>query len=122
MTIINYLERLDARLDEMSGIIISSSILRDVDVHLGTGLLKGRIVFLDGSTLDFVEQLPVSRARFRFHYMDAENNLVARWDSAPHHRQLDTFPYHLHTPRGVEGHQAVTLLEVLEKVEDLVSV
>ncbi|MCD6552476.1 MAG: hypothetical protein J7M16_00540 [Anaerolineae bacterium] len=122
MTIARYLKRLDAKLDEMSSVIVSSSILREVDVHLDMGFLKGRIVFLDGSTLDFSEQLPVERAKFRFHYMDAENNLIARWDSAPHHRELSTFPFHVHTPQGVEEHQAITLLEVLEKVGGLISV
>ena len=93
MTIARYLKRLDAKLDEMSSVIVSSSILREVDVHLDMGFLKGRIVFLDGSTLDFSEQLPVERAKFRFHYMDAENNLIARWDSAPHHRELSTLSF-----------------------------
>jgi len=122
MTIARYLKRLDAKLDEMSSVIVSSSILREVDVHLDMGFLKGRIVFLDGSTLDFSEQLPVERAKFRFHYMDAENNLIARWDSAPHHRELSTFPFHVHTPQGVEEHQAITLLEVRAKGGGLFSV
>ena len=116
MTIEEYLAKLDAQLREIAPIIISSSIQREIDASLGMGFIKGRITFVDGSTLEFSEQLPVERTRFRFHYMDAKNNLIVRWDSAPHHRELRTFPFHLHTPQGVEEHPAITLLEVLDEI------
>jgi hypothetical protein len=120
MTIQEYLAELDAKLQELSEIILISSIQREIDANLGIGFIKGRLVFLDGSTLDFSEQLPVKRAKFRLHYMDAENSLIFRWDSAPHYRHLGTFPYHLHTPRGVEEHPATTLLEVLDRIEAMI--
>jgi hypothetical protein len=116
MTIQEYLVKLDARLQELSGIILTSSIQREIDANLGIGFIKGRLVFLDGSTLDFSEQLPVGRTKFRLHYMDAENNLILRWDSAPHCRHLKTFPFHLHTLQGVEEHPATTLLEALDRI------
>lgn len=120
MTIAEYLAKLDAQLQEIAPIIISSSIQREIDANLGMGFIKGRITFVDGSTLEFSEQLPVERTRFRFHYMGAENNLIVRWDSAPHHRKLWTFPFHLHTPQGVEEHPAITLLEVLDKIKAMI--
>ncbi len=116
MTIVEYLAKLDAQLQEMAPIIISSSIQREIDANLGVGFIKGRITFVNGSTLAFSEQLPVERSKFRFHYMDAKDNLIARWDSAPHHRHLRTFPFHLHTPQGVEEQPAITLLEVLDEI------
>ncbi len=120
MTIPEYLAELDAKLQELSGIILTSSIQREIDANLGIGFIKGRLVFLDGSTLDFSEQLPVEQAKFRLHYMDAKNNLILRWDSAPHYRHLKTFPFHLHTPQGVEEHPAITLLEVLDRIEAMI--
>jgi hypothetical protein len=116
MTIEEYLAKLDTKLQEMAPIIISSSIQREIDINLGLGFIKGRVTFVDGSTLEFSEQLPVERTKFRFHCMDAENNLSVRWDSAPHYRELRTFPFHLHTPQGVEEHPAITLLEVLDEI------
>lgn len=120
MTIEEYLAKLDAKLQEIAPVIISSSTQREVDANLGVGFIKGRITFVDGSTLEFSEQLPVERTKFRFHYMDARNNLIVRWDSAPHHRNLRTFPFHLHTPQGVEEHPAITLLEVLDEIETMI--
>ena len=120
MIIEEYLAKFDAQFQEIAPIIISSSIQREIDANLGMGFVKGRITFVDGSTLEFSEQLPVERTKFRFHYMDAENNLIVRWDSAPHYRELRTFPFHLHTPQGVEEHPAITLLEVLDEIETLI--
>jgi hypothetical protein len=120
MTVEEYLAKLDTKLQKIAPIVISSSIQREIDTNLGIGFIKGRIAFVDGSTLAFSEQLPVERSKFRFHYMDAENNLIARWNSAPHHRDLRTFPFHLHTPQGMEEHPAITLLEVLDEIGTMI--
>ena len=117
MTIQEYLTQLETKLQRLAGIVVDSSIQREIDTNLGMGFIKGRLTFLNGSVLAFSEQLPTQRQKFRFHYMDRENNLILRWDSAPHHRQLSTFPFHLHTPQGVQAHPAITLLEVLSRIE-----
>jgi hypothetical protein len=56
------------------------------------------------------------RHKFRLHYMDAQKNLIARWDSAPHHKELSAFPFHKHTPQGTEEHVATTLLDALDEI------
>lgn len=121
MTVAEYLAQLDVRIRELESLLVEVSIQREIDVHLGIGFLKGKLVFLDGSALEFSEQLPVQRRRFRFHYMDAENRLICRWDSAPHYPHLQTFPFHLHTPQGVQEHPAITLLEVLDRIEEMMT-
>ncbi len=49
--------------------------------------------------------------------MDESNNLIYRWDTAPHYKGLKTFPYHIHLPDGVKERKRVTLIEVLDKIE-----
>ncbi len=120
MSLWDYLAQLDARLQALAAIVVNSSIQQDVDANLDMGFIKGRIAFLDGSVLEFSEQLPADRLKFRFHYMDEHKDLIRRWDSAPHHRRLSTFPFHLHTPQGVQEHPAVTLLEVLAEIETMI--
>lgn len=122
MTPQEYLAALDARLRELAEVILASSVQREVDEAIGTGYIKGRITFLDGSVLEFSEQLPTERQRFRIHYMDAENDLVMRWDSAPHYRDLESFPFHKHTPSGIEAHPAITLLEALQQVVETLNI
>ena len=122
MNIETYLATLDAKLRDLEGLIASTSIQREIDANLGMGFIKGRIAFVDGSTLEFSEQLPTDRRKYHVHYMDTQNNLIARWDSAPHHRGISTFPFHKHTPLGVEEHRAITLLEALDEIAKLLQV
>ena len=75
-----YLSALDRKLRELAGIIVSSSIQREVDANLSVGFAKGRIVFVDGSILEFSEQFPTVRRKFRFHYMDAVGSCIFRLD------------------------------------------
>ena len=52
--------------------------------------------------------------------MDERNNLIYRWDTAPHYKNLKTFPYHVHLPDGVKESKQVTLIAVLDKIEEAV--
>lgn len=120
MNIETYLTALYDKLREMEGLVASRSIQQEIDGNLGIGFVKGHITFIDGSKLDFSEQLPTDRGKFRFHYMDAQNNLIVRWDSAPHHKELQSFPFHKHTKEGAEEHQATNLLHTLEEITKMI--
>ncbi len=116
MSVETYLAALDSKLHELEGLVTAMSVQREIDVNLGWGFIQGRITFADGSTLEFSEQLPTERKKFRLHYRDAQNDLIMRWDSAPHHKTLSTFPFHKHTPHGIEAHPAITLIEALDEI------
>ncbi len=116
MSIEEYLAALDANISEMDAIITAQTIEHSIDTNVNLGFVRGHITFVDGSRLEFTEQLPTERRKFRIQYMDSQNELLARWDSAPHFKNLATFPFHKHTPQGVEAHEAVTVLEVLSEI------
>jgi hypothetical protein len=111
-----YLAAVDERLAAIAHLLIASSVRREVDANLGIGFIQGRLSFIDGSSLTFSEQLPTRRGKYRLHHMDARQQLITRWDSAPHYPELPSFPYHKHTPNGVEASEPVTLLEILNEV------
>jgi len=52
--------------------------------------------------------------------MDRNENLIFRWDDAPHHKNLKTFPYHVHFANGVKESEPVQLIDVLHQVENIV--
>ena len=122
MTIDDYLAALDDKLQEIAGLVSATTVQRELDVNTGIGLIKGTISFVDGSRLEFTEQLPTERCKFRLHYMDATKNLIARWDSAPHHKELSTFPFHKHTQRGIEAHNAMTVLDALDEITRILKI
>ena len=50
--------------------------------------------------------------RYRYHLMDQSNNPILRWDNAPHHSEITTFPHHVH--RWDSGG-----LEIIDKANQL---
>jgi len=116
-----YLAAVDARIRALHGVVTAWSIQREMDENLGIGFIQGYMTFIDGSRLEFSEQLPTTRQKYRIHYMDAQSQLIVRWDSAPHHKDQTTFPFHKHTPMGLEEHGAITLLTALDEVLKLVN-
>ena len=55
----------------------------------------------------------------KFQFMNGNNRLIYRWDSAPHHKEITSFPFHLHTPEGVRECEKVNLIEVFEIIKAL---
>lgn len=116
MEIDEYLAAIDAKLAELGEMIVSWTVQRELDAGLARGFIKGTITFVDSSRLEFSEQLPVQREKYRLQYMTGNNQLIARWDSAPHHQHVKTFPFHKHTPQGIEESSPITLLAVFDEI------
>jgi hypothetical protein len=43
-----------------------------------------------------------------------------RWDNAPYHKNLKTFPNHLHTETGIEENKDITFEEILEYINSVI--
>lgn len=105
--------------------IIATEIVKDKR-SLYIGLIEGKISFLDGSALHFVEfvnvKSAVNRYKYSYHYQQAGGELLFRYDMAPHHRDIVTFPHHKHTSSGqVIESFAPELNQILDEIEKLLS-
>lgn len=67
-----------------------------------------------------MELVSEKEAGYRFHYMDRNRDLICRWDSAPHHKEISSFPYHLHTKKRVEESRRMRFIDVLDIVTEMV--
>ncbi|MEE4356136.1 MAG: DUF6516 family protein [Desulfococcaceae bacterium] len=71
---------------------------------LHIGIIEGRIIFIDGSALCFVEFVNVKelveKYKYSYNYQDKDGKMLFRYDMAPHHRNLKTFPHHKHLESG----------------------
>jgi hypothetical protein len=41
-----------------------------------------------------------TRLKYRYHLQTPDGQLVSRWDNAPHHPDVATFPHHRHDDQG----------------------
>ncbi len=76
--------------------------------------------FLAMSERFTIEGGKINVTKYSFHWQDGTGQLRKRWDNAPHHAELSTFPHHLHngTEEMVLPHPPMTALEVLKIIED----
>ncbi len=116
----DYYKQIEARTSEL-GIIAEKAIeFREFDID--EGFMRGRILFIDGSVLEFLEYLKGdARLKYRFHYMDDRGALVFRYDNAPHYHDVSTFPDHRHTPSEVIAASPRGLLDVIDEIEKFMS-
>lgn len=60
----------------------------------------------------------LERTKYHFHWQDDNNQLIKRWDNAPHHPEVKTFPDHVHIgPNHItQANKPQTLLDVLDEI------
>lgn len=94
------------RLDSLRARLILSPAVRafhyqQEDALGDVGYFRARCTLIDGSELQLIERFrevvsTLSVEKYSFHWCHADGTLIYRWDNAPHHRYLETFPHHLH--------------------------
>jgi len=113
-----YFCEVEKKLEEIAWLIKKKNIEFNL-VSEEMGIIKGKIVFVNSNVLDFRELVSAEHTDYRFQFMNGNNRLIYRWDSAPHHKEITSFPFHLHTPEGVRECGKVNLIEVFEIVKVL---
>jgi hypothetical protein len=59
----------------------------------------------------------IKRDKYWYH-LQKKGEFIIRWDNAPHHRELSTFPYHVHDKDGVHESKEMTMDEILDEISE----
>jgi hypothetical protein len=78
---------------------------------------------LDGSRLVFTERIFIRnyrsfKARYSYQYL-RDDETILRYDNAPHHLHLPTFPHHKHEGDTIIASSEPTLQQVLAEIASL---
>lgn len=121
-TIAQYFDEVEARLIA-SKAVVSYRILRREITPLD-GKLRVKVILSDGGVAELFEYVVEIEGRiitrkYSFHWQDAQEKLVCRWDNAPHHLSH----HHLHKADGtvIGRTSATSMLEVITEIENLIS-
>lgn len=118
-TLHNYLARIEAIIYSRQDITV-----RDLHIELVSAIaayIEDRLIFYDGSFLEIEEVLCLSdrrieKVRYSYHCQKGDR-LIFRYDNAPHHPELPTFPHHKHIGDHVEPCQEPDLYDVLREID-----
>ena len=119
---------LESYLADVKASLTASSIVKDIEVleefiTSVSGYLECRLLMIDNSILYISEYFTIygdeiKLDKYSYHHQK-NNEFLIRWDNAPHHRELPTFPFHLHRKDGVFESKAMTLEEVLKELAEI---
>jgi hypothetical protein len=79
-------------------------------------------LIIDNSSLHIRDYLFRDGSRkYSFHWQDFQGQLIQRWDNSTHHHHIATFPFHRHSPVGIEESEPMTLRKVFENIKEELS-
>ncbi len=79
--------------------------------------LKCRVELVGGSVLHINESSVLAKNKYSYHWQNTDNQLIVRWDNAPHHHQLSSFPHHRHEGGSIHESPRLTIDEILAEIE-----
>jgi len=98
--------------------IVAKIISVDFDGAAGYSILKIRAELINRWQIQVWEhKTPVAR-RYAYHVFDGDA-LVVRWDNAPHHRDIATFPHHKHIGGEIAESEEMQISDVLAELEKM---
>ncbi len=89
-------------------------------------LYRMRIILSRQGLLEAFERLSenretkkLARTKYHFHWQGHNNRLIKRWDNAPHHPEIKTFPDHIHVgPYNIcRAGKPCSLPDILEEID-----
>lgn len=86
------------------------------------GYINGSVIFENNDRLDFVEVINTdsqSKIKYRYHYMNQNQEIIFRYDNAPHHIEITTFPHHKHEGNVIKPSIEPTLYDILIEIAQM---
>ena len=106
-------------------LVDSFKIIRELSGN-NDGFIRIKCSLADGSTLEFAEYVQLKsgsiyQQTYSFHWQTRKGVLLKRWDNAPHHPEITTFPDHLHNGDVITESKPMTLALALIAIGNTLS-
>jgi hypothetical protein len=101
--------------------VMSFKIVKEIFGN-NDGFIRVKCILNGGNVLEFSEYVQIGQKRkviiesYSYHVQTAHGKLIKRWDNAPHHREIATFPHHLHDGDNILEYKPVTLAAILKEI------
>jgi len=109
-----------------SSIVVSSNIQKYFGPSNKKVYIRGKLIFVDLSSLEFsLYALEKGKKpiydKYRYQYMDSNNRPVFRYDNAPHHKEISSFPMHKNLGNKVVQSNMPEIKELLGEISALIT-
>jgi len=121
--IIPHFETLEKAISE-EPLIVSFDLHRNYTSAV-TAYIKAEIIFTNGTRLALFQHVKTDGVRlfitdYRYHYMTADDQMIFRYDNAPHHPGTENFPHHKHTLSGIISSDMPEIRDVMNEITSMI--
>lgn len=81
-------------------------------------MIKIKAKLNNSTTLYIRELIQPDNCKYSYHWQNENNEMILRWDNAPHFPSVSTFPHHLHRGNEVTSSYRVFIEEVLSEIKN----
>ncbi|HPB64556.1 MAG TPA: DUF6516 family protein [Mesotoga sp.] len=81
--------------------------------------IKLEILFKNSSRIHIREFITGERRKYSFHWV-VNNLTTVRWDNSPHHKDIESFPHHLHINDELLPSDCTDSVAILTWIESLI--
>lgn len=108
-----------------SSMILSSNVQKHFGPALETVYLKGHLLIIDSSIFEIAifateSRKTLSIKKYRLHYMNSNGQMLFRYDNAPHHPEIDSYPHHKHTPDKIVPSTMPSIKDILNEISTII--
>ncbi len=82
--------------------------------------IKIKCYIKDGSILFIRESLIGKERKYSYHWQNKKGELICRWDNAPYHKNISTFPHHVHFKGKVRSSYNFNIESVFKFIEECI--
>jgi hypothetical protein len=107
------------RIAEKNPEVVNLRLIREF-IGVKSGFIRFAVELRDGCELHVFEYIDSSlhKIDYSYHWLNREKKLIARWDNAPHHSEIKTFPHHVHDGEEIKPSAEPSFTEILKKIGD----
>lgn len=81
--------------------------------------LKAKDEIIDGSLLYIKEYISENEYLYSYHWQDTVGKIIVRWDNAPHHKKIKTYPHHTHQ-NGIKESKIKDFKDILILIKKII--
>jgi len=92
-------------------------------IGVNKGFIRFALEMRDGTELHIFEYVDsgLHKIDYSYHWQNKEKKLIKRWDNATHHKEIETFPHHLHKGEDIMSSAEPTFVDILKKIGDRIN-
>ncbi|MCX8027949.1 MAG: DUF6516 family protein [Thermodesulfovibrionales bacterium] len=90
-----------------------------LEVFEGGFYIKIRALLTNNTELYIREYSDINERNYSYHWQSADGKMIMRWDNANHHKNIDTYPHHVHHTDNILPSCHISCEEILNHIETM---